>query len=76
VLLHNGVEVEYEYPQCCGMPQLEQGNVAEVALRAKNISAYLAPYVDRGFHVVSMVPSCSFMIKQEWPNLVPDDEVP
>jgi glycerol-3-phosphate dehydrogenase subunit C len=76
VLNHNGVQVEFEYPQCCGMPYLEQGNIAEVASRAKKICEYLVKYVDNDYHVISLVPSCSFMIKQEWPNLVPDDEVP
>jgi glycerol-3-phosphate dehydrogenase subunit C len=27
VLAHNGIETEVLYPECCGMPQLEQGNV-------------------------------------------------
>ena len=31
VLARNGVETEVLYPQCCGMPQLEQGNLAVVA---------------------------------------------
>ena len=31
VLARNGVETEVVYPQCCGMPQLEQGDLAAVA---------------------------------------------
>ena len=34
VLARNGVETEVVYPQCCGMPQLEQGDLAEVAASA------------------------------------------
>ena len=31
VLEQNGVEVEVVYPECCGMPQLEHGDLADVA---------------------------------------------
>ena len=31
VLARNGVETEVVYPRCCGMPQLEQGDLAAVA---------------------------------------------
>ena len=31
VLAHNGVECEVVYPRCCGMPQLEQGDIAHVS---------------------------------------------
>src|ERR1700751_2668608 len=31
VLARNGVETEVVYPRCCGMPQLEKGDLAKVA---------------------------------------------
>ncbi len=31
VLAHQGVETNVVYPACCGMPQLEHGDIAEVA---------------------------------------------
>jgi glycerol-3-phosphate dehydrogenase subunit C len=34
VLAHNGVETEVVYPGCCGMPQLEQGDLPRVAKNA------------------------------------------
>ncbi len=34
VLARNGVETEVVYPGCCGMPQLERGDIAKVAARA------------------------------------------
>ncbi|MGE4013984.1 MAG: heterodisulfide reductase-related iron-sulfur binding cluster, partial [Alphaproteobacteria bacterium] len=73
VLAKNGVDVEVVYPACCGMPQLEQGDLARVADSAKTISAALAPYIDRGYDVVAVVPSCALMMKFEWPLIVPDD---
>src|SRR5262249_1157673 len=41
VLAHNGVATEVVYPGCCGMPKLEQGDVAAVAAAARNIAGEL-----------------------------------
>jgi glycerol-3-phosphate dehydrogenase subunit C len=73
VLAKNGVETEIVYPQCCGMPQLEGGNLAAVAAAAKNVSAALGLWVDRGYDVIALVPSCALMLKFEWPLIVPND---
>ena len=35
VLEHSGVDVEVCYPGCCGMPQLELGDVADVAQKVR-----------------------------------------
>ena len=74
VLARNGVETEVVYPACCGMPQLEYGDLARVAERARKIAAELRPWIDKGYNVVSLVPSCSLMMKFEWPLIEPDDE--
>ena len=73
VLAHNGVTAEVAYPSCCGMPQLEQGNLADVARRARRIAADLGSWIDQGYDVVALVPSCALMLKFEWPLIVPDD---
>ncbi|MBT6203120.1 MAG: glycerol-3-phosphate dehydrogenase [Rhodospirillaceae bacterium] len=73
VLAHNGVETEVVHPACCGMPKLELGDLAEVTKRAKTVAAALLPYVDQGYDVVALVPSCALMMKFEWPLIVPDD---
>jgi len=73
VLARNGVETEVCYPACCGMPQLERGDLETVAARAKEISHALLAYVDKGFDVVALVPSCALMIKFEWPLILPGD---
>ncbi len=74
VLARNGVETEVFYPGCCGMPQLEYGDLARVAASAKRIAAEVRPWLDKGYDVVSLVPSCSLMMKFEWPLLEPEDE--
>jgi glycerol-3-phosphate dehydrogenase subunit C len=74
VLAHNGVETELVYPGCCGMPQLEQGNIARVAESAGAVARELRPWIDKGYAVIALVPSCALMLKFEWPLIVPEDE--
>ena len=73
VLAKNGVDSEIVYPACCGMPQLEQGDLARVADSARRISAALVPWIDEGYDVVALVPSCALMLKFEWPLILPRD---
>src|SRR4029077_3443877 len=73
VLAKNGVETEVVYPRCCGMPQLEQGDLAKEAESARQISSSLLPWVDKGYDVVALVPSCALMLKFEWPLILPED---
>jgi glycerol-3-phosphate dehydrogenase subunit C len=73
VLAKNGVETEIVYPQCCQMPQLEAGDLAKVAAAAKNVAATLGPWIDKGYEIVALVPSCALMLKFEWPLIVSDD---
>ncbi len=74
ILTHNGCEVEVAHPGCCGMPQLEQGDLPRVAEHAKRIAAYFKPWIERGYRIVPLVPSCSLMLKFEWPLIVPDSD--
>jgi len=73
VLAKNGVETRLAYPGCCGMPQLEHGDLARLAREAKRIAAELAPLIDQGYDIVAPVPSCALMLKFEWPLIVPGD---
>jgi glycerol-3-phosphate dehydrogenase subunit C len=61
-LAKNGVETEVVYPACCGMPKLEQGDIAGVAQAAETVSAALGPWIDKGFDVIALVPSCALML--------------
>ncbi|MSP90143.1 MAG: glycerol-3-phosphate dehydrogenase [Alphaproteobacteria bacterium] len=74
ILAKNGVETEVVYPACCGMPQLEQGNIEQVAAAARKVSAALASYIERGYDVIALMPSCALMLKFEWPLILPQDE--
>lgn len=74
VLAHNGVNTEVIYPGCCGMPKLEHGDLDAVARNAREVATELKPWIGRGYRVVGLVPSCSLMLKFEWPLILPDDE--
>ena len=73
VLALNGVETEVVYPSCCGMPKLEHGDLEAVAANARKVSAELKPWIEKGYAIVALVPSCALMLKFEWPLLLPDD---
>ena len=73
ILAANGVETSVEYPECCGMPQLEHGDLEDVAGRASRVASAMKPWIDDGYDVVALVPSCALMLKFEWPLLLPDD---
>jgi glycerol-3-phosphate dehydrogenase subunit C len=55
------------------MPQLEQGDLAAVAASARQVATSLAPWIDKGYDVIALVPSCALMLKFEWPLIVPED---
>lgn len=74
VLAKNGVETEVLYPECCGMPQLEYGDIGRVAEKAKRVAGALGPWIDKGYDVIALVPSCTLMMKFEWPLIEPEDE--
>ena len=74
VLARNGVETAVVYPSCCGMPQFEQGEIGKVAVAAKRIAGELRAWVDKGYDVIALVPSCALMLKFEWPLILPGDE--
>jgi glycerol-3-phosphate dehydrogenase subunit C len=73
VLARNGVETEVAYPGCCGMPQLEQGDLAKVADNARKVAGELSAWIDKGYDVIALVPSCALMLKFEWPLVLPGD---
>lgn len=74
VLAKNGVETEVVYPGCCGMPLMEQGDLAGVTENAASVSKELCSWIDKGYDVIALVSSCALMLKFEWPLLAPDDE--
>jgi glycerol-3-phosphate dehydrogenase subunit C len=73
VLARNGVATEVVYPGCCGMPQLEHGDLAAVEQSARQVATELGRWIEGGYDVIALTPSCALMLKFEWPLIVPDD---
>ena len=74
LLAHNEIPyVVVEKEACCGMPKLELGDLESVdALKQKNMPV-LARLARDGYAILSAVPSCTLMFKQELPLMYPDD---
>jgi glycerol-3-phosphate dehydrogenase subunit C len=74
LLEHN--EIPYVLLQqegCCGMPKLELGDLSSVSsLKEKNIPG-MAKLAREGYAILTPVPSCTLMFKQEIPLMFPED---
>jgi glycerol-3-phosphate dehydrogenase subunit C len=69
VLERNGIDVSLPSQRCCGMPYLDGGAVKEAKrLIADNVRT-LAQAVREGREIVVPGPTCSYMLKQEYPWL-------
>ena len=73
VLEANGVEVAVDYPHCCGMPFFDVGDFDSARKAREGMVAALTAWVDKGYTVVTPGPSCSLMMKKEYPWLAPGD---
>ena len=75
ILEHNEIPAcLVEKEACCGMPKLELGDLEAVEkLKNENIP-HLLKLAQAGYAILSAVPSCTLMYKQELPLLFPDDE--
>jgi glycerol-3-phosphate dehydrogenase subunit C len=74
ILEHNAVPfVLAEKEACCGMPKLEIGDLDSVE-RLKDINIpQLARLARDGYAILTAIPSCTLMYKQELPLMFPDD---
>ncbi len=75
ILEHNEITAcLVEKEACCGMPKLELGDLEAVEkLKNENIP-HLLKLAQAGYAILSAVPSCTLMYKQELPLLFPHDE--
>ena len=74
LLAHNEVPaVLVEKEACCGMPKLELGDLDAVARLKETNIPHLARLAREGYAILTPVPSCTLMYKQELPLMFPDD---
>ena len=69
VLERNGVDVAVPEQRCCGMPYLDGGAVDQCRALVRANVRTLAEAVREGREIVSPGPTCSYMLKQEYPWL-------
>ncbi len=76
VLAHNDCRIACPKLECCGMPALDSGDVAAARAKAVRNVKGLLPWVERGYLVAVINPTCSLMIRQEYPELLDDPADP
>jgi len=74
VMGHNNVEVAFAYEQCCGMPLWHNGDMEGAIKAAKENISRLIGHVAQGRTVVATNPTCSQMIRVEYPRMLGSDE--
>ena len=74
LLEHNQIPYEIvEKESCCGMPKFELGDLEGVEQHKERNIPVLARYAREGYAILSAIPSCTLMFKQELPLLFPGD---
>jgi Fe-S oxidoreductase len=75
VLRQNGVDVRVVRGlRCCGMPSWEQGDLESLRAQAHVDLDLLMPYVEKGAKVLVINPTCSMMMRREWPHLLEGED--
>jgi glycerol-3-phosphate dehydrogenase subunit C len=74
ILAHNEIPARLvEKEACCGMPKLELGDLEAVARLKETNIPHLVKLAREGYAIVTAIPSCTLMYKQELPLMFPDD---
>lgn len=74
LLAHNEIPtVLVDKEACCGMPKLELGDLDAVEKLKQTNIPHLAKLAREGYAILTAVPSCTLMYKQELPLMFPHD---
>ncbi len=68
-----GYEVEIAPRKCCGRPMISKGMLDKAARNARHNIDVLYPRVREGARVVGLEASCLLTLRDEYPDLFPDD---
>jgi glycerol-3-phosphate dehydrogenase subunit C len=74
VLEKNGWAVLRPDQTCCGMPNLDGGDIDAARAKARANVTALAREVEAGRRIVTLQPTCGYTIRKEWPELLGTDE--
>jgi glycerol-3-phosphate dehydrogenase subunit C len=61
---------------CCGMPAWERGDLEALRRQARKDLDLLLPFVEKGAKVLVVNPTCSMMMRREWPHLLEGEDRP
>jgi len=71
VLEKNGLVVEAVYEACCGMPNLDGGDLDGAVRKLRANLETLAPLARAGVPILVLQATCGYVLKVELPKLVP-----
>jgi Fe-S oxidoreductase len=74
VMARNNVDVNFAYERCCGMPLWHNGDMDGATAAARENVNHLGRFVAEGRTVVATNPTCSQMIRVEYPRLLGTEE--
>lgn len=60
--------------KCCGMPAWESGDLDTLREWAHHNLNILMPFVESGARVLGLNPTCTMMMRQEWPDLLEGED--
>jgi Fe-S oxidoreductase len=73
ILDHNEIPYVLIEEKCCGMPQMENGELEEIEKRKNHNIPRMVRYAREGYAIMTPIPSCTLMFKQELPLMFRDD---
>jgi glycerol-3-phosphate dehydrogenase subunit C len=59
---------------CCGMPRWEKGDYEQLKIQARQNLDLLMPHVEAGSKVLVVNPTCSMMMRREYPEMLAGDD--
>lgn len=75
VFAKNGCAVKCPKQNCCGMPALDSGDVEFARKEARANVDSMLPLVRQGYKIAAINPTCSLMMRLEYPNLLLGSDV-
>ena len=69
----NGIQVAHPKQNCCGMPGLNTGDLKWALKKMKKNIKFLLPYVQDGYKILAINPTCSMTLKQEYTAFLPKE---
>lgn len=70
VFSKNGIALTTPKQNCCGMPAIEAGDIELAKKLARQNVESLHPYVKQGRKILGIDPTCTYMFRKEYPELV------